>query len=220
MSPIAQPQASARPSEPKPLPGFAHVAFYWDRTFERWAAKINPGEYYVSTEGHLVMTVLGSCVSACIRDTVLGVGGMNHFMLPTHDDASRLDEQVRRNASAANRYGSFAMENLINDVLRHGGSRNRLEVKVFGGGRILDTLSDIGAKNIEFVRDFLRTEDLKVVAEDLGERFPRKVYYDPRSGRVHVKRLKQVDGTEVVRREETYRQRIERAPVGGAVELF
>lgn len=220
MSAIPLKQVLGRPEAPRALPGFSHVSFYWDRTFERWTAKINPGEYYVSTEGHLITTVLGSCVSACVRDTVLGVGGMNHFMLPSNDDPGRLSEQVRNNASAANRYGSFAMENLINDVMKHGGSRNRLEVKVFGGGRILNNVSDIGAKNIEFVREFLRTENLRVVAEDLGERFPRKVYYDPRSGRVRVKRLQQVDTRDVVRREESYRKRIETVPVGGAVELF
>lgn len=188
--------------------------------FERWTAKINPGEYYVSTEGHLITTVLGSCVSACVRDTVLGVGGMNHFMLPTNDDPERLSEHVRRNASAANRYGSYAMENLINDVMKHGGSRGRLEVKVFGGGRILSSMTDIGAKNIAFVRTFLATENLRVAAEDLGEAFPRKVYYDPRTGRVRVKRLRPVEGREVVSREEIYRKRIETTPIGGAVELF
>lgn len=207
-------------SPPRALPGFSHVSFYWDRVHDRWSAKINPGEYYVTTEGHLIMTILGSCVSACIRDTVLGIGGMNHFMLPSGDEREGSVTGPVRHVSAANRYGSYAMENLINDVLKHGGSRARLEVKLFGGGRILNSLSDIGAKNIAFVREFLTTEGLRVVAEDLGDRFPRKVYYDPRTGRVRVKRLRQVEGGEVVRREETYRRRIEHKPVGGAVELF
>lgn len=204
---------------PKALRGFEHITFYWDRIHDRFAAKLNPGEYYVTTEGHLIMTVLGSCVSACVRDTVLGVGGMNHFMLPSNDEAEAAARGRGYSASAANRYGSFAMENLINDVLKHGGNRNRLEIKIFGGGKILNTMTDIGAKNIEFVRSFLRTEGFTVVAEDVGERFPRKVYYEPRTGRVRVKRLKQVD-TDVVKREESYRRKIDTQPVGGAVELF
>jgi len=204
---------------PKALRGFEHITFYWDRAHDRFAAKLNPGEYYVTNDGHLIMTVLGSCVSACIRDTVLGVGGMNHFMLPANDEAEAAARGHGYSASAANRYGSFAMENLINDVLKHGGGRNRLEIKIFGGGRILNTLTDIGANNIEFVREYLNTEGFKVAAEDVGERFPRKVYYEPHTGRVRVKRLKQV-GTDIVKSEETYRRQIDKTPIGGAVELF
>ncbi len=207
------------PKPPRALRGFEHIGFYWDRRYGRFAAKLNPGEYYVTTEDHLIMTVLGSCVSACVRDAVLGVGGMNHFMLPANDDPESLARHVARSASAANRYGTFAMENLINDVLKHGGNRDRLEVKIFGGGKILNSMADIGGKNIEFVREFLRTEGFRVSAEDVGDRFPRKIYYEPHSGRVQVKRLKQVE-SEVVKREENYRRRIDRKPVGGAVELF
>ena len=213
----AQRPEALRP--PRPQRGFEHITFYWDRVHDRFAAKLNPGEYYVTTENHLIMTVLGSCVSACVRDTVLGVGGMNHFMLPSNDDAKGLAERVKSSASAANRYGSYAMENLINDILKLGGGRNRLEVKIFGGGRILNTMTDIGAKNIDFVRQYLKTEGFRVVAEDVGERFPRKVYYEPHSGRVRVKRLQQVD-SDIVKREETYRRTIDTRPVGGAVELF
>ena len=204
---------------PRALQGFGHIGFYWDRVHSRYAAKLNPGEYYVTTEDHLIMTVLGSCVSACVRDTVLGVGGMNHFMLPANDEAEAAARGRGYSASAANRYGSFAMENLVNDILKHGGARNRLEVKIFGGGKILNTMTDIGAKNIEFVREYLRTEGFRVTAEDVGTRFPRKVYYEPHSGRVRVKRLKQVEA-DVIAREETYRKTIDRKPVGGAVELF
>lgn len=220
MTITAQPQALGRDSAPpRALRGFEHIAFYWDRVHDRFAAKLNPGEYYVTTEGHLIMTVLGSCVSACVRDTVLGVGGMNHFMLPANDEAEAAARGHGYSASAANRYGSFAMENLINDVLKHGGGRNRLEVKIFGGGKILNTMTDIGAKNIEFVREFLRTESFAITAEDVGARFPRKVYYEPHTGRVRVKRLKQVD-SDVVKREESYRRKIDTQPIGGAVELF
>ncbi|HKK69952.1 MAG TPA: chemoreceptor glutamine deamidase CheD [Candidatus Krumholzibacteria bacterium] len=207
------------PSPPRPLRGFEHIGFYWDRRYGRFAAKLNPGEYYVTTEDHLIMTVLGSCVSACVRDTVLGVGGMNHFMLPANDDPASLARHVARSASAANRYGTYAMENMINDILKHGGSRDRLEVKIFGGGKILSSMADIGGKNIAFVREFLQIEGFRVSAEDVGDRFPRKLYYEPHSGRVQVKRLKQVE-SEVVKREENYRRTIDRKPVGGAVELF
>lgn len=210
---------ATQPAPPRALPGFQHISFYWDRAFKRYAAKINPGEYYVTTDDHLIMTVLGSCVSACVRDTVLGVGGMNHIMLPSNEDAEADAAGVGYSASAANRYGSFAMENLINDVLKHGGGRNRLEVKIFGGGKILNTMTDIGAKNIEFVREYLRTEGFRIAASDVGLRCPRKVYYEPISGRVKVKRIQQVEN-EIVKREEKYRREIERKPIGGAVELF
>lgn len=219
MSTMTSATATRQDGPPKALPGFEHISFYWDRINDRFSAKLNPGEYYVSSDGHLIMTVLGSCVAACIRDTVLGVGGMNHFMLPANEEAQARAQGAGYSASAANRYGSFAMENLINDILKHGGNRSRLEVKIFGGGRILNTMTDIGQKNITFVRDFLAMEGLDVEAEDVGDRCPRKVYYEPHSGRVRVKRLKQVD-SDVVQREESYRKSIDTKPVGGAVELF
>ena len=200
------------------LPGFEHVNRYWDTTNQSHAAKILPGEYYVTRRDELIATVLGSCVSACISDRVMGIGGMNHFMLPTTSDPRELC--TSSSLSAATRYGNFAMEHLINTILKYGGSRRHLEVKVFGGGRILAGMTDIGRRNIEFIRDYLATEGLAVESEDLGEVFPRKVLYHPVSGRARVKRLRSLHNDTIVQRESRYLRELEREPVEGGIELF
>ena len=199
------------------LKGFTHINRYWDRTRDGICAKILPGEYYVTTADEYVVTVLGSCVSACIRDRVFGIGGMNHFMLPKnsqHDDNSVID------MSAAARYGNYAMEHLINDILKNGGRRENLEVKVVGGGRIIANMTNIGDKNISFVREYLETEGLKIVGEDLGDIYPRKVAYHPLSGKVKVKKMRSMHNRTILDREERYLDSIKEKPVVGDVELF
>lgn len=188
---------------------------YYDRTFDRDAAKILPGEYYYTGKDMLIVTVLGSCVSACIRDRVSGVGGMNHFMLP---DGGDLDSPV----SASARYGTYAMEILINDLLKAGARRENLEAKVFGGGAVLRGFSaiNVGERNAQFVRNFLKVEGIRVVAEDLNDIHPRKVYYFPRNGKVLVKKLKQLNNNTLVNREQDYASRLQSTAVGGDVELF
>ena len=213
----AEPVSHPRPTHAQPplLAGFEHVNRYWDRQRGCWAAKILPGEYYVSRHGELISTVLGSCISACIRDASLGVGGMNHFMLPEGDGS-----WGGTNLSLATRYGSFAMEHLINDILAQGGKKSRLEVKVFGGGRVLASMTDVGMRNISFVHRFLREDGLKLVSEDVGDIYPRKVVYAPHTGRVFMKKLKNLHNRTIAEREQSYRRRIEREPVAGDVELF
>ena len=162
---------------------------YYDRTFDCDAAKILPGEYYFTSKDMMIVTVLGSCVSACIRDRVSGIGGMNHFMLPDGggDDGSPV--------SASARYGTYAMEVLINEVLKSGARRENLEAKVFGGGNVLRGFSaiNVGERNAEFVRRYLKAEGIRVVAEDLNDIYPRKVYFFPRTGKVLVQGL--ISGT-------------------------
>ncbi|XZG70678.1 chemoreceptor glutamine deamidase CheD [Chitinibacteraceae bacterium HSL-7] len=190
-------------------------AIYFDRHFNIEAAKISPGEYFVTTRDMLIVTVLGSCVAACIRDPGTGVGGMNHFMLPeNHDSGGVVSESAR--------YGTYAMEMLINHVLKHGGRRNRLEAKVFGGGAVLRgfTVNDVGRRNSEFVRRFLDLEHIPITAEDLTGIYPRKVYYFPATGRVLVKKLRSVHNDTIVQRERDYSTRIAHQDVGGNVELF
>lgn len=188
---------------------------YYDRNFDCDAAKILPGEYYYTQKDMLIVTVLGSCVSACIRDRVTGIGGMNHFMLPDGGDA---DSPV----SASMRYGTYAMEVLINDVLKAGAKRENLEAKVFGGGNVLRGFIaiNVGQRNAQFVRDFLRAENIRVVAEDLNDIYPRKVYFFPRTGKVLVKKLKQMNNNTVVNREQDYAQRLQTVPVAGSIDLF
>jgi chemotaxis protein CheD len=188
---------------------------YYDRTFDCDAAKILPGEYYYTAKDMLIVTVLGSCVSACIRDRTRGLGGMNHFMLP---DGGEPGNPV----SASMRYGTYAMEVLINDLLKSGARRENLEAKVFGGGAVLRGFSamNVGERNATFVINFLRTERIPVVAEDLNDIYPRKVYFFPRTGKVLVKKLMQTHNDTLAKRELDYASRLKVTPVSGDVDLF
>lgn len=190
---------------------------YFDRTFNCDAAKISPGEYYFTNKDMMIVTVLGSCVSACIRDTKTGIGGMNHFMLP---DGAKADKD--NPASESMRYGTYAMEVLINELLRNGAKRENLEAKIFGGGNVLRsfTTNNVGDRNASFVRKFLRDEGIKVTGEDLLDIFPRKVYYFPKTGKVLVKKLKQLNNYTLVKREQDYFSKLKTSEVGGDVDLF
>jgi chemotaxis protein CheD len=189
---------------------------YYDRTFDCDAAKILPGEYYYTGKNMLIVTVLGSCVSACIRDRITGLGGMNHFMLP--DGGGDGGSPV----SASMRYGSFAMEILINDLLKAGARREHLEAKVFGGGAVLRgfTAMNVGERNAAFVTEFLKTERIPVLASDLNDIYPRKVYFFPKTGKVLVKKLMQTQNDTLAKRELDYARRLKVEPVGGDIDLF
>jgi chemotaxis protein CheD len=201
----------------KALPGFEKINRYWDRAHRMPAAKILPGEYYVTTNDEIITTVLGSCVSACVWDTLFGVGGMNHFMLPLRKGQGWGGDDL---LSTATRYGNYAMEHMINQILTHGGHRNNLAVKIFGGGKIIHEMSNIGAQNIEFVRNYIESEGLRLLSEDVGDIYPRKVVFFPSNGRVRVKKLKNLHNNTVVNRERVYQQDLEEKPVEGTVELF
>lgn len=190
---------------------------YYDRIFDREAAKILPGEYYCTSRDMLIVTVLGSCVSACIRDSKSGIGGMNHFMLP---DSTSSD--INSPVSASMRYGAYAMEVLINQLLKLGARRENMEAKVFGGGNVLAgfTSINVGERNAQFVRDFLRMEKMRITAEDLNDIYPRKVYFFPKTGKVLVKKLKQTHNDTLAMREHAYASRLKTSRVGGEIELF
>ena len=201
------------------LPQFEHVARHWDEEHRLFAARLLPGEYYVTRHGEMVTTVLGSCVSACVRDSRLRIGGMNHFMLPL--DGSQGTSAWGAAVSAATRYGNVAMERLINDILKLGGRREDLELKLVGGGRVLaEMTTDIGARNIQFVRDYVRDEGFKVLGEDLGDVFARKVVYFPESGRIRVRKLNATSDRSLAQRERQYLTELDTKPVEGDVELF
>ena len=206
----------ARPEAPAVLPGFEQIQRFWEPDTQRWTVKILPGEYYVTRSDEAITTVLGSCISACIRDPVMRIGGMNHFMLP--EDNSLRDQ--RTPVGLATRYGSNAMESLINDVLKLGGLRDRLEIKVFGGGRVLAHMTDIGARNIDFVRGYLTTEGLRTNAQDVGGEQPRKVVYYPTEGRVRVRKLRPIENRGVSDREKLYMDSLDSKNDGGDIELF
>lgn len=188
---------------------------YFDRTFDCDAVKVLPGEYFVTTADMVLVTVLGSCVSACVRDREKGLGGMNHFMLP---DAQRGDGMLSTSA----RYGAYAMEVLVNHLIKLGARRNHLEAKVFGGGRVMSSLraSQVGERNASFVLDYLDTERIPVVAKDLLDVYPRKVYYFPATGRVMMKKLVRVHNDTLIQREREYEARLSRDEVSGDIELF
>jgi chemotaxis protein CheD len=201
------------------LPGFENINRFWCRQLNMEMVKILPGEYYVTASDEIIATVLGSCVSVCIRDVKLGIGGMNHFMLPENnkkdDDSWKYNE-----IDKAARYGSDAMEHLINEILKNGGSKKRFEIKITGGGRIMAAMNDIGAKNIAFIKNYLLTEGYTVTTEDLGQVYPRKVRYFPKSGRLQVKKLRSLHNDTLISRERDYKKHIEEDRIEGDVELF
>ncbi len=199
--------------------GLEHINRYWDKRQQSFSAKILPGEYYVSKHNEIINTVLGSCVSACIYDKYAGVGGMNHFMLPL---GNVTEHSGKEHLTSATRYGNFAMEILINEIIKAGGQKKNMQVKLFGGAKVLTSLltTDIGQKNIVFVRDYLEIENLRVVSEDVGDIYPRKIMFFPDSGRVKVKKLKKMHNDTVRLREERYRIKIDREPVQSDIELF
>lgn len=205
--------------EPSLIPGFENINRYWDQENQIMTAKLMPGEYYVTNQDEMITTVLGSCVAACIRDVVTGVGGMNHFMLPETSE-NRLNARDEAVVGNATRYGNYAMEHLINSILQNGGKRKNLEVKLFGGGKIIATLGDVGARNIRFVLDYVDTEALKLVSQDLGDIYPRKVNFFPMTGRVRMKKIKDLHNQTIFLREKQYSSSIKNAPVEGSVELF
>lgn len=176
--------------------------------------KILPGEFYVTQQNERIETVLGSCISACVRDPVSGVGGMNHFMLPMEKNLSTTE------LSDANRYGNYAMENLVNALLTKGARRERLEFKLFGGGRIMSSKTNIGWYNIGFAFDYIYTEGFKIVSQDIGDIYPRKILYYPMTGRVRVRRLNAMHNQTLAAEENRYINNIGSKPVEGDVELF
>lgn len=196
-----------------------HMAtnLYYDKTFEAEAAKILPGEFYFTDKNMLIVTVLGSCVSACIRDVKSGIGGMNHFMLP---DGGISD--INNPVSESMRYGNYAMEILINQLIKHGAKRENLEAKIFGGGSVLKafTAINVGERNAAFVKSYLKAENIRIAGEDLNDIYPRKVYFFPHTGRVLVKKLKKVHTDTLAQREASYASSLKKTGVSGEAELF
>jgi chemotaxis protein CheD len=200
------------------LPEFAHMQRFWDSQLGHWTVKILPGEYYVTRGVEAISTVLGSCISVCVRDPSRNVGGMNHFMLP-EDASSGPNSWLDPAIGLATRYGSYAMESLVNDLLKQGATRERLEMKIFGGGRVLSGMTDVGARNIDFIRSYMRLEGHRIAAEDLGGTQPRKLIFFPASGLVRMRRLRPVENRVISHHEQLYLASLGNQ-AGGDVELF
>ncbi|MDH5432372.1 MAG: chemoreceptor glutamine deamidase CheD [Gammaproteobacteria bacterium] len=207
--------AFSRENLPSCWQEFNHINRYWDKHTGMSTAKILPGEFYVTPHNEAITTILGSCISACIRDPKAGIGGMNHFMLPVSGDQDDITD-----LSNAARYGNFAMEQMINDILRNGGIKRNLEVKIFGGGKVMKGMMDVGKRNIQFAREYLELEGLKVDAEDVGGLYPRKVMYIPKTGKVLMKKLYNRHNGTIESRDEKYLSQITKQDVSGDVELF
>lgn len=186
--------------------------FYYDAHFRSEAVKVLPGEFFVHDEEILITTTLGSCIAACLWDRDKRVGGINHFMLP--DRGSSID---------SGRYGSFAMELLINEMIKRGAKRSTMEAKVFGGGAVVAGMNslNVGERNARFVLDYLRTERIAVVSQDILDIYPRKICYLPASGKALVKRLAAVhDKFLFVREAEAARGLAPPAAIAGSIDLF
>lgn len=186
--------------------------FFHDHHFKYNAAKVLPGEYFVANEDIVIMTVLGSCIAACIWDARLRVGGMNHFMLP------------EGGGDTSGRYGSYAMELLINELVKMGSSRENLQAKVFGGGQVISsfTTMNVGERNTQFVMDYLQTERIPVVSKDVMDIYPRKVVFFPVTGKAMVKRLAHAhpDALESQERTSGNVAQVVKSTSGGSVDLF
>ncbi|MBB1162452.1 chemoreceptor glutamine deamidase CheD [Aquariibacter albus] len=189
--------------------------FFYDAHFRTEAVKVLPGEYFVHDEDLLIVTTLGSCIAACLWDRERRIGGMNHFMLPEQNGVGAgLD---------GGRYGSFAMELLINEMLKRGASRLSLEAKVFGGGAVLGgmTTMNVGERNTRFVLDYLKTERIPVISQDVLDIYPRKVAFFPASGRAMVKRLAATAAPDLLAQERAAAKApVPAASAAGSIDLF
>jgi len=186
--------------------------FYSDHQFQYDAVKVLPGEYFVSSDDLMVMTVLGSCIAACIWDARARSGGMNHFMLPDGDSLE-----------GGGRYGSYAMELLINQLLKSGARRESMQAKVFGGAQVMAgfTSMNVGERNTQFVLDYLATERIPVVSQDVLDIHPRKVCFFPVTGKALVKRLAHAHPeTLAVEERRGNAASVVKSTSGGSIDLF
>lgn len=186
--------------------------FFFDHHFQHNAVKVLPGEYFVSDENLVIMTVLGSCIAACLWDSRSRIGGMNHFMLPDGDTND-----------VSGRYGSYAMELLINEMLKLGARRESLQAKVFGGGQVMHnfTTMNVGERNTTFVMNYLQTERIPIVSEDVLDIYPRKVVFFPVTGKAMVKRLAHAHPEALVAQDvKGNAATVAKATAGGSVDLF
>jgi chemotaxis protein CheD len=187
--------------------------FYHDHHFQFNAVKVLPGEYFVTSENMVICTVLGSCIAACLWDRALNIGGMNHFMLPEGDSSD-----------ISGRYGSYAMEVLINEMIKLGARRESMQAKIFGGGQVMAnfTTMNVGERNTDFVTQYLQTERIPIVSEDVLDIYPRKVVYFPATGKAMVKRLAHAHPENLVAQERARGSaaQLAKTNAGGSVDLF
>lgn len=198
------------PSAAKPS-----VSRVYNAEFDAYAVRVLPGDYYTTdARDEMIVTVLGSCVAACIRDPRTGYGGMNHFMLPTSDSGDW------NGISSAMRYGNYAMEALINDILKSGCRREDLEIKLFGGSILSGGPTMVGLKNADFALRYLELEGLRVAGHDFGGPRGRRIHYFPSTGVVKRRLLQPTTEDRLVREESDYVASLKTETVEGDIELF
>ena len=194
------------------------VKQYYDHNLEHTVVKLMTGDCFVAGDPrYMLVTILGSCISVCMRDPVAKVGGMNHILLPgnsSHKDVVKGDPEY------CTRFGAFAMEELINGILKLGGQKDRLETKIFGGGNVIKNSAMIGSKNINFVKEYLKKEGLVIKSENVGGTIPRRIHYFPDTGKVMLRSLKRKDDLDIVEQEKKYEDKIVQKPKADDVELF
>lgn len=214
-------------TEPITIPPNTHTELpailrYWDDMREKNVAKIQPGEFCIAQSGELIMTILGSCIAACVRDHKLRIGGMNHFMLPLKGNIHDRND-IPAYAEAC-RYGNWAMELLINNILKRGGKRRNLEIKIFGGAKLSapmhNSYSNIGIKNIEFIMQYIHDENLRLSAKHLGGIYPRVIIFDPYTGNVKMKVARHTALEPITVSEQHYFEQLISKSSSGDVELF
>ena len=187
---------------------------FFNKSYDCYVIKIFAGDWYIThRDDEMLATILGSCVSACVRDPQVGVGGMNHFLLPG-------DESLISQASDAARYGVNAMESMINGMINAGAEKKRLEFKVFGGGNVINNSAKICSKNAAFIREYLKREGYVVTSEDLEGEHPRSLHYYPITGKVMMRKLRRKEDYDVVDEEAMYARKISKKPLEGEIELF
>jgi chemotaxis protein CheD len=189
---------------------------YYDQNMEMTVVKLMTGDCYVTADPReMLVTILGSCISVCIRDPLAKVAGMNHILLP--GDA----KQSRDESGFATRFGVFAMEELINGLLKLGGHKSRFEVKIFGGGNVLqNSTATIGDKNIHFVKGFLRAEGIKIISEDVGGDWARRLHFFPDTGKAMIRKLQRKEDMVILDKEKEYAKKIIQKPAEPEVDLF
>lgn len=183
---------------------------YYDKRFSIDAVKLLPGQYFVTTQDKMLVTVLGSCVAACLYDPETGIGGMNHFMLPA---VLRPDQQT---AKTFTKYGVFAMQKLLETLTRMGAKPANFEAKVFGGGHVMEGFAscDVGTQNARFIEQFMATNEIPIVSRDLYQDYARKVYFLPQTGEVQMRRIRRLNNTTIIEREKAHRISLSRRVVG------
>ncbi len=181
---------------------FSDIRMVVDGRFPHKVAQVLPGQYFASKDPMIIYTILGSCISACVNDPVAKVGGINHFMLAKPQKKGGRKDSWGESA----RYGNYAMELLLNEIMKLGGIKKRMEVKIFGGAKLYESSQNVGQGNAEWVLNYLETEGFNIVKRDVGDIYPRKIYYYTETGRILMKKIMRMRNKTILVREEEYKK--------------